>query len=164
MREAACAQGRSRTGQVDQSADGFIDYEDFLQRFNQVQGKDDVGKDDRLGDDEIFHSILSASMNIAEVFQRMDEKKDGLLSADDLQKGIYICTALGLLHLAPVHVYHLLAVCRLCCHPGSGRGATCACRRLCVQKSAAVVDHARGAVRCGACERIEPGGCITNQG
>jgi Ca2+-binding EF-hand superfamily protein len=87
-------------GQVDQSSDGFIDYEDFLQKFSQVEGKHDVGKDDRLSDDEIFYSVLSASMNIAEAFQRMDEKKDGILSADDLQKGRLssACVALAVDH------------------------------------------------------------------
>lgn len=74
--------------QADKHGDGFVDYEDFLEQFNVFERKEDSGKDDKLSDEEITQSIMMASLNIAQIFKEMDENGDGVLSPEELQKGI----------------------------------------------------------------------------
>lgn len=50
--------------------------------------QEDVGKDDALNDEEITMAILTANVNIAEVFEHIDDNNDGVLTAEELMKGM----------------------------------------------------------------------------
>ena len=55
---------------VDSGGDGFIDYEDFLRTFNAFdRRKEEKGRDDALSDEELARMVLSAKLNIAELFR-----------------------------------------------------------------------------------------------
>ena len=73
---------------VDKGADGYIDYEDFLAEFNKFDRKDDAGKDDGLADEEITQTVLGSSLNIAKIFEKMDDNGDGVLSDQELLNGL----------------------------------------------------------------------------
>ena len=72
---------------ADKGRDGFIDYEDFLEMFSKADRKDVAGKDDGLSDEEITQRIMSAKLNIAQIFRDMDDNGDGVLSPEELAKG-----------------------------------------------------------------------------
>ena len=73
---------------ADKGRDGFIDYEDFLEMFSEADRKHAAGKDDGLTDEEITRTILSAKLNIAQLFREMDDNGDGSISAEELAAGL----------------------------------------------------------------------------